>query len=70
MNKSAEKPHCGYSGKVPAMAITALELEVAELVYGTATLTIHVKDGRMVRFTTGRERSHVAEDGIGEYPGL
>jgi hypothetical protein len=50
-----------YSGKIPAAAITALEWELAGLDHGTAKLTLHVRDGRLARFTTGRERSHMAE---------
>jgi hypothetical protein len=55
----------GYDGNIPLAAFTAIERELAGLVYGTATLTIHIRDGRLARFTTGRERSHMA-DGNGE----
>jgi hypothetical protein len=49
----------GYSGKIPTAAIIALEWELAKLEHGTANLTIHIRDGRLARFTTGRERSHM-----------
>jgi hypothetical protein len=49
----------GYSGKIPTPAFTALSWELAGLVHGTATLTIHVKDGHLSRYTTSRERSFV-----------
>jgi hypothetical protein len=52
----------GYSGKIPAAAFAALEWEVSGIMYGTATLTIHIRDGRLARFTTRRECSHMAED--------
>jgi hypothetical protein len=56
----------GYSGKIPTTAIIALEWELAKIVHGTASLTLHVRDGKLARFTTGRERSHMAETGNGE----
>jgi hypothetical protein len=56
----------GYSGKVPTTAIVALEWELAGLEHGVATLTFHIRDGKLIRFTTGRERSHMAEEGNGE----
>jgi hypothetical protein len=57
----------GYSGKIPAAAIIALEWELAKLEHGTANLTLHVRDGQLARFTTGRERSYMmAEASNGE----
>jgi hypothetical protein len=56
----------GYSGKVPTAAVIALERELAGLVHGTADLVIHIRDGKLVRFTTGRERSHMAEGLLNE----
>jgi hypothetical protein len=55
-----------YSGRIPTAAIIALEWELANLEHGTASLTLHVRDGRLARFTTGRERSIMAEAGNGE----
>jgi hypothetical protein len=49
----------GYNGYIPTSAFTALSWELAGLVHGTATLTIHIRDGRLARYTTGRERSFV-----------
>ena len=40
-------------------AVEALERETAGISHGTATLTVHVKDGKWNRFTTSRERSFV-----------
>jgi hypothetical protein len=51
----------GYSGNIPATAITALSREAAKLEHGTATLTLHIRDGQLARFITARERSHMAE---------
>jgi hypothetical protein len=53
------KNQLGYSGKIPTEAFRALEWELAGLVHGTASLTIHIRDGKLVRFTTVRERSHM-----------
>jgi hypothetical protein len=54
-------PQDGYSGKIPTAAIIGLEQELVGLVHGTATLTMHIRDGKLARFTTGREYSHMAE---------
>jgi hypothetical protein len=56
----------GYSGSVPKAAISALELELARLEHGTASLVMHVRDGELVRYTTGRERSRIAGAANGE----
>lgn len=70
-NKAAERvrkeiSQGGYGGKIPTKAIIDLQWELAGLEHGTANLTLHVRDGKLVRFTTGRERSHMAEGGNGE----
>jgi hypothetical protein len=62
---SSTIPQAGYNGYIPPEAITALSWELNGLVHGTATLTIHIRDGKMARFTTGRERSFMG-DGNGE----
>jgi hypothetical protein len=49
----------GYSGKIPKAGIIALEWEAAGITHGTATLTLHIRDGRLARYTTDRERSFV-----------
>jgi hypothetical protein len=51
----------GYSGKVPMTAIIALEHELAGLVHGTASLAVHIRDGKLARFTTGRECSFIGD---------
>jgi hypothetical protein len=56
----------GYSGKIPTAVALALEWELVGLVHGTATLTVHIRDSKLTRFTTGRERSFMAEGGDGE----
>jgi hypothetical protein len=56
----------GYSGKIPEAALIALEWELARLEHGTASLVVHIRDGKLARFTTGRERSHMAEGGDGK----
>jgi hypothetical protein len=49
----------GYSGKIPTVGIVDLERETAGIMHGTATLTLHIKDGYLIRYTTSRERSFV-----------
>jgi hypothetical protein len=66
MNSSEPPTKQGYSSKIPTAAIIALEWELAKLEHGTANLTIHVRDGKLARFTTGRERSHHIETGNGD----
>jgi len=56
----------GYNGHIPPAAINALEKELLGLVHGTTSLTIHIRDGRFARFTTGRERSHMGSIDYGE----
>jgi hypothetical protein len=58
---NAEKTQGGGGGKIPTAAIAALELELAHLEHGTASLVIHIRDGKLARFTTGRECSYMAE---------
>jgi hypothetical protein len=47
--------------EVPTRAIIDLEWELADLVFGTATLTLHVLNGKLARFTTGHEQSRMVE---------
>jgi hypothetical protein len=56
----------GYSGKIPTAAVIAFEQELFGLIYGTANLVIHIRDGKFVRFTTSRERSHMVEEDDGK----
>ena len=49
-----------FDGKIPLAAVNALEHEAAGLMHGTATLTLHVKDGHLLRYTTNRERSFIS----------
>ena len=53
----------GYNGYIPPLAIDALERETYGLVHGIARLEIHVRDGKLYRFVSGRERSHFAKGG-------
>jgi hypothetical protein len=55
-----------YNGYIPPETITAFSWELAGLVHGTATLTIHIRNGKLARFTTGRERSYMAGTSNGE----
>jgi hypothetical protein len=54
---SADEAGKGYNGSIPSTAFNALEGELAGLIHGTAVLTIHVKDGKLIRYMIARERS-------------
>jgi hypothetical protein len=47
----------GYNGYVPPKAFTALSWEAANIVHGTAALTLHIRDGKLARYETSRVRS-------------
>jgi hypothetical protein len=53
----------GYSGKIPTAAVIAFKHELTGLIYGKASLVIHVQDGKLLRFVTGRDRSCLAGGG-------
>ena len=46
-----------YGVYIPPAAFSALEAEAAGLLFGTATLVLHFKDGHLNRFVTSREQS-------------
>ena len=48
-----------FDGKIPHDAFKALEHEAAGIMHGLVTLTVHVKDGHLLRYTTNRERSYI-----------
>jgi hypothetical protein len=60
-DKKADTPAEGYSSKIPTKAFTALSWEAAKIVHGTATLTLHIRDGKLARFVTSRERSFIED---------
>ena len=47
----------GYSGKVPVAGIIELERESIGIVHGIAILELHIRDGKLARFVSSRERS-------------
>ena len=49
----------GYNGSIPPTALDALKLEATGLAHGIATLTLIVKDCKLIRYTTSREISVV-----------
>ena len=57
--RALSSPVDGYDGNIPTTALSAIRREVAGLLHGTASLTLHVKDGHLLRFVTSREISHV-----------
>jgi hypothetical protein len=61
-----DMPQQGYSGKIPAAAIIAMEWELAGLIHGTATLALHIRDGKLARYTTSRETSHIGPGAAGD----
>jgi hypothetical protein len=58
----------GYNGYIPPRAFTALSWEAAKIVHGTATLTLHIRNGKLVRFVTNHEQSFM--DNTDEQPEL
>ena len=48
-----------YEGNIPLVAIRELENEATGLMHGLVMLTLHIKDGKLIRYTTSRERSFV-----------
>jgi len=46
-------------GNILTVAFEALEKETTGIFHGTVSLTIHVKDGKLIRYTTVRELSVV-----------
>jgi hypothetical protein len=55
----------GYSGKISITAISDFDGELTGLADGAASLIIHIRDGHLVRWTTGGEGSYT-EGGDGE----
>jgi len=49
----------GNIGNIPPEAFQAFECEAAGVIHGTVTLTLHVKDGHLIRYTIDRELSFV-----------
>jgi hypothetical protein len=47
------------NGRFLTTAFKALERETIGITHGIVTLTIHVKDGHLLRYVTSRERSFV-----------
>ena len=56
---SADEAGNGYNSSILPTAFDALEGELAGLNHGTAVLTIHVKDGKLIRYMIAREHSFV-----------
>jgi len=52
-------PEIGYNGTIPVAAVNELEREAAGIIHGTIVLSLHIKDGNLIRFATSRERSFV-----------
>jgi hypothetical protein len=65
-NPNGNEAQGGYSDKIPTAAIISLERELVGLEHGVATLTFHVRDGKLARFTSGREVSYVVEGLLNE----
>ena len=53
----------GYSEYIPAECFRALHNEAAGLIHGTVTLTLHIRDRKLARFATSRERSYLPDEG-------
>jgi hypothetical protein len=54
-----------YSGRIPAPAITAIECELTGLMHGTASITFHIRDGKLSRYETDKHISYIPEKPAG-----
>jgi hypothetical protein len=52
----------GYSGKIPMSAFKALERELTGLTHGTASITFHIRDGKLARYETEKHISYLPEE--------
>jgi hypothetical protein len=50
-----------YNGYIPATALQAFDRETKGLVHGTASLTFHIRDGKLARYETDRHISYIPE---------
>jgi hypothetical protein len=50
-----------YDGNIPVPAFLAIERELAGLAHGTASITFHIRDGKLVRYETERRISYMPE---------
>jgi hypothetical protein len=55
-----KNPQGGYFGKIPAEAIVSLEQELAGIVHGKVTIDLHIRDGKLTRYTVAKEQSFLA----------
>jgi hypothetical protein len=51
-----------YKGYIPPVAFNALRQEAAGIIHGTATLILHVRDGKLTRYTISKERSFMGDN--------
>jgi hypothetical protein len=58
----------GYSGRIPTPAFTAVERELTGLTHGTASITFHIRDGKLVRYEIERHISYLPEEPEGVLP--
>jgi hypothetical protein len=56
----------GFSGEIPITVVAVIEQEAEGVIHGTVSLTLHIRDGCLARFTTSRECSFLG-DGRGEF---
>jgi hypothetical protein len=54
-----------YNGKIPTAAIAALERELTGLIHGTASITFHIRDGKLSRYETDKHISYIPETPAG-----
>jgi hypothetical protein len=51
--------------KIPIAAITAIERELTGLIHGTASITFHIRDGKLSRYETDKHISYIPEKPAG-----
>jgi len=57
-----------YNGYIPTAAFSALSWEAAGIVSGIATLTLNIRGGKLIGYTTGRDRSFMLDSQAEETP--
>ena len=50
----------GYNGKVPVPGIIELEREAIGVIHGVAVLELHIRDSKLIRYVTHRQRSFIS----------
>ena len=58
---SGQKVQSDCSGEIPTAAFSAFERELTGLLHGTASITFHVRDGKLARYEIEKRISCLPE---------